>query len=396
MPTELEELVDFISHGNTQIRQLAVENLVPYSTAQPAIFKTNQLLPIKDLKLLVRDYKEIAKDAITILINLSSDPEIRENLASDNEFINSLLNRLTNPKEPNANLLSILLANLGKSDSLKSLLTLTRPIPQPLSTTSQSSNNNTLAISQLLDIFVRGASGSYNPDADFDYLAYLFADLAKHVEGRRYFLTKQDYDGVIPLTKLTVFTEHVSDVRRRGVASTIKNVAFEVDSHGAFLAEEEINILPYLLLPIMGNEEYDEDDMDGMLPDLQLLPPDKERDSEPGIIQTHVESLMLLTTTREGRDVLREVKVYPIIRETHLRVEDDGVREACERLVQVLMRDEEGEEKVDQGMTALSRDVKKPQVQSKPFGGAGNWASAEKEDKKQDSDDDDDDKIVEV
>jgi hypothetical protein len=35
----------------------AVENLVPYSLSQPAIFKTNQLLPIKDLKLLVRDYK---------------------------------------------------------------------------------------------------------------------------------------------------------------------------------------------------------------------------------------------------------------------------------------------------------------------------------------------------
>jgi hypothetical protein len=35
----------------------AVENLVPYSLSQPAIFKTNQLQPITDLKLLVRDYK---------------------------------------------------------------------------------------------------------------------------------------------------------------------------------------------------------------------------------------------------------------------------------------------------------------------------------------------------
>ena len=35
----------------------AVEALVPYSLSQPAIFKTNELLPVKDLKLLVRDYK---------------------------------------------------------------------------------------------------------------------------------------------------------------------------------------------------------------------------------------------------------------------------------------------------------------------------------------------------
>jgi hypothetical protein len=50
------QLVDFIHHGNTPIRQLAVENLVPYSLSQPSIFKKDQLLPIRDLKLLVRDY----------------------------------------------------------------------------------------------------------------------------------------------------------------------------------------------------------------------------------------------------------------------------------------------------------------------------------------------------
>ena len=35
---------------------LAAQNLVPYSEKEPAIFKTNQLTPIKDLKLLIRDY----------------------------------------------------------------------------------------------------------------------------------------------------------------------------------------------------------------------------------------------------------------------------------------------------------------------------------------------------
>ena len=191
-----------------------------------------------------------------------------------------------------------------------------------------------------------------------------------------------------------MFTEHKSDVRRKGVASTIKNVAFEIDSHGDLIGEDEINILPYLLLPIMGNDEYDEEDMLDMLPDLQLLPPDKERDSDPTIMQTHIETLMLLTTTRMGRDVLRNIKVYPIIRETHLRVENDDVREMCERLVQVLMRDEEGEEKPMPNMRMLQRpDSNVP----KPFGRIGNgdssgsWAIQSAKD-----DDDDDDKIVEV
>ncbi|KAK3364855.1 hypothetical protein B0T24DRAFT_683495 [Lasiosphaeria ovina] len=45
---------------------------------------------------------------------------------------------------------------------------------------------------------------------DFDYLTYLFADIAKHSEIRYYFVTKQSYDDVIPLNKIKVFTEHTS------------------------------------------------------------------------------------------------------------------------------------------------------------------------------------------
>jgi len=280
----------------------------------------------------------------------------------------------------------MLLANLAKYDELKDIITIERPAPKELA-----SNNR--AIDQLLDLFVKGADGTYNKEANYDYLSYLFADLAKHEEGRQYFLTRQEYDNVVPLTKLIVFTEHKSDIRRKGVASTIKNVAFEIDSHSEFLDEDEINILPYLLLPITGNEEYDEEDTMDMLPDLQLLPPDKKRDPDPSIIQTHIETLMLLTTTRMGRDKLREIKVYPIIRETHLHVENEDVREACERLVQVLMRDEEGEEKVDAGMTALSRDVKKEFKHPQARGGGGSWAKVEPEEEEED---DDDDKIVEV
>lgn len=77
--------------------------------------------------------------------------------------------------------------------------------------------------------------------------------------------------------------------------------------------------------------------MEGMPEDLQLLPPDKERDSDRSIIVTHLESILLLTTTRFGRDYLRASKVYPIIRETHLALgpENDDVEAACDRVVQV-------------------------------------------------------------
>ncbi|KAG9723143.1 hypothetical protein KCU73_g13785, partial [Aureobasidium melanogenum] len=123
MPTELEELVEFLHHGNTQIRQIAAENLVGFSTAQPSLFKYQDLTPIKDMKLLVRDYPPIAKNVLTILVNISSDEQILNSLAQDDQFLETLYSRITNAKEENADEMAMLLANLTKHEHLKTLLT---------------------------------------------------------------------------------------------------------------------------------------------------------------------------------------------------------------------------------------------------------------------------------
>jgi hypothetical protein len=238
----------------------------------------------------------------------------------------------------------MLLANLAKSDSVTKLLSLKREVPKPLSTSP-------IGIDQLLDCFVKGAEGSYNKKADYDYLSYLFADLAKHEAGRKHFLTprKEDQD-IVPLTKLVVFTEHKSTIRRRGVANTIKNACFDTHAHSNLLADQSdggVGLLPYILLPLMGSEEYSDEDTEGMLDEVQLLDPDKEREKQADIITTHLDTLLLLTTTADGRKRLREVKVYPIIRELHAHVEDEDVRAGCDRLVQVLMRGEPGDKDED-------------------------------------------------
>lgn len=289
---------------------------------------------MKHLKFLVRDIAKIAEHALTILINLTGDQEILEFVATDEKFLEMVFSHIVHPEEPNADLLAMLLANLSKYEGSKAFFHRKQEAPSQLGSDDR-------VINQLMDLFVKGQDGAYNKKADFDYLAYVFADLAKHAEIRQYFLAEQTYDNVIPLTKLKVFTEHKSDIRRKGVANTIKNAAFEIPAHPSFLSEEGIDILPYILLPITGNEEYDVDDSMDMLPDLQLLPPDKKRDPDTANIQAHVETLTLLTSTLEGRELMRKVKVYPIIRETHMRVNDEAVQEACDRLVQVLMRDEE-------------------------------------------------------
>jgi len=66
----------------------------------------------------------------------------------------------------------MLLANMAKSDDMQRILKLTRDVPKELSTSKW-------AMDQLLDCFVKGAEGRYNKHADYDYLSYFFADLAK-------------------------------------------------------------------------------------------------------------------------------------------------------------------------------------------------------------------------
>jgi hypothetical protein len=74
---------------------IAAEHLVGYSQSDIPLFKRNQLEPVKDLKLLVKDYAPIAKNAFTILINISSDAEVLKSLAKDDALLETLLSRIT-------------------------------------------------------------------------------------------------------------------------------------------------------------------------------------------------------------------------------------------------------------------------------------------------------------
>lgn len=77
-----------------------------------------------------------------------------------------------------------------------------------------------------------------------------------------------------PLSKLLAFTDHPNIIRRGGVASTIKNCAFDTSNHEILLLSEKstiredacgentptgVNVLPAVLLPLAGPEELDLD-----------------------------------------------------------------------------------------------------------------------------------------
>ena len=87
--------------------------------------------------------------------------------------------------------------------------------------------------------------------------------------------------------------------------------------------------------------------MDALPEVCQYLGNEHVRETDVDVLNIHLETLFLLSTRGggEGKRLVKEMGTYPVVRELHLEVEDEGVRRGCERLVDVIMGDEGGHEK---------------------------------------------------
>ncbi|XP_013919483.1 PREDICTED: protein HGH1 homolog [Thamnophis sirtalis] len=155
-------------------------------------------------------------------------------------------------------------------------------------------------------------------------------------EARRALL---DRSGCVVQKLLPFVQDAGSALRRRGVARTLRNCCFD-HRHHEWLLSEQVDLLPFLLLPLAGPEEFPEDEMERLPLDLQYLPAEKQREPEADIRKTLLETLLLLTATKPGRLLVRERGTYFVLRELHKWEGDGGVRAACEKLIQVLIGDE--------------------------------------------------------
>ena len=87
--------------------------------------------------------------------------------------------------------------------------------------------------------------------------------------------------------------------------------------------------------------------MNALPEECQYLTEDHRQEKDQEILKTHLETLLLLATRGGsiGRELVQKGGTYPIIRELHLQADDsEAVRRGCERLVDVIMSEEEGNE----------------------------------------------------
>jgi hypothetical protein len=133
-------------------------------------------------------------------------------------------------------------------------------------------------------------------------------------------------------------------VRRQGCVGAIRTCLFDADVHWWMLNEAGI-LYPILHPLVVATAAFDEKDKDGMDPRLWLAAEDKNKKYEPdvGVRKMLLECLVLLCQSKPNRNVLRNARVYPIVRDLDLEQDDDGISEVILDIVNFLMRDEEGE-----------------------------------------------------
>lgn len=411
MDTQLQELLQFLHDRNPQVRQIALENLLgqtPAGSPHRDIFfksgnsknglKDSELC--RDLKLLCRDQLAIAHDAFRALVNLTDSPLWIASL-SDESFLGFLVSYILHPPSILADLAAMLLSNITSLQSVCSTLlslkvtiivdpllsyryypTQSRSGTSPSPSLSTSDSKEMLALPFLLDAFAASAKvegSELTKDAgarkgSLHFLSGVFANLSVTPNGRLFFLTPESIDPLesssqleYPIVKLTPFTEHRDAIRRGGVVSVIKNCCFHAPAHKALLSTEDeqvsvspskieasgVNILPAILLPLAGPEELDLEEQEKLPAVLQFLPPTKKREPDSALRLAHIESLLLLCTTRWGRDYLRNNGTYEIIRVLHETEAVEKVSEHVERLVNLLKRDESDETTNDGDITTI-------------------------------------------
>ncbi|KAK7060767.1 Protein hgh1 [Paramarasmius palmivorus] len=420
MEAQLKELLPFLRDKNPQ------EDFF-LGPIKRWITKACENDVIRDLKLLCRDQLAIAHDAFKALVNLSDAPILVSSL-SEPSFLNFLISYIINPQSILADLASMLLSNLTASSSACATLlsmksrsgSCTAPVPFP-----GGDEREVLALPLLLDAFAQGAQIDEIQDlskrprkATLHFLGSVFGNLTSSPAGREFFLTPRPSDPIAansdleyPLAKIVSFTEHKNTIRRGGVASTIKNCSFNARAHKAILSPETervavspskvtapgIGALPYILLPLAGPEEFDLEDQEKLHPSLQLLPPDKTREPDSALRLTFVETLLLLSHTRWGRDFLRANGVYEIIRAAHEAETVDKISEHLERLVMLIKGDEPAQGPTEEEEFELATSRNRLELEDNP----SSQATADEEDGPSigslvADDDDDDDRIEEV
>lgn len=322
MTNALDELLDFLKpEARLDLKAIAVDNLLGLSGSEEGaqtLIKNSDIIR-SVLSLTSDNSDEIAKSALCLFVNLTATEIAAKELFKLNEnCVKTFIGYVLDPQKKNADAACMILSNITRLENeLETCVDIILP-----------------RLNEILNVFID--IGYNKKNSNLDYLAPMFSNLSRSPRVREWLTNKDN----LSLLKLLPFCNYQqSAIRRGGVIGTIRNLSFSTEYHDLLLSPE-VDLLTYILNPLMGNDEYNDEEMDQLPIDLQYLPREKQRDPDVDIRKMIIEILNRLCTKRNCREILRNNGVYYVLREYHKWEKDANVLLACENVVDILIRKE--------------------------------------------------------
>lgn len=299
------------------MQKLAVGLLAGLSVDNPdalAVISSNPSKYVSALFSKLSDRPEVAALAWDALINLACDSKVSCHLFD--RHLEKILSCITSKTLIFAEAATKLLANMTKH--------------------AEARPDSAQLLSELLPIYLAGPR--HNRHTDYEFLSSVLADLTNLRAGRLYFV-----EDLSRLASILQDLHSLSVIRRGGVASIIKNCLFETDFHASILGKELDD--DFIITTLAGRlldprSKLTEQERERLPVELQLL---DNLQSEPDTVirSIIIECLIILATTKRGRDTIRAKEIYPILREWHILEPVSEMKLLVEKMVELLIRDEE-------------------------------------------------------
>ncbi|CAH2083702.1 unnamed protein product [Euphydryas editha] len=324
----LDEMVQFLQpEARIDLKHISIDHLLGLSGSEDGIqtLLKNKKIIESIIELRNDKVREIAKNALFLLVNLSANAKgvselLKYKTYNNKNVIEIFIGYVMDQEKQDADAVCMILSNMTRPENSVELC-VDYFMPH---------------LNDLLNIFV---NTNYNKKGSkLHYLSPMFSNLSCSPRIRKWLTEENPH---VPLLKLLPFCNYEESVIRRGGAiGTVRNLSFDTDYH-EFLLRNDIDLLTYLLLPLMGNEEYPDDEMDKLPIALQYLPKEKKRDADVDIRKMIIETLNKLCAKRKSREILRDNGVYYVLREYHKWEKDPNALLACENVVDILIQKED-------------------------------------------------------
>ena len=340
---ELKEVVGFLRHRNPAVQQESCRILTQLCASPSTLASLASLDVVPALLPITSSPPPVQSSALTLLLVLSTSDPLLPFLLS-HPTISTLIELLrTSPSPPPPSTLP----------ALQLLVNLTRTEPGAQQLMQEGTPLEGLHMRRLLSWFLLPPFAG-DP---YQHVASLLLNVSQLPSGRRWLMAASTG----ALVGLPRYIVDGGEVRQRDVLTMFRNLFLESASH-PLLLQPVHRVLENVLLLLAGEGEVREEERDGFFPSvLRAMTPSHPRHPDASIRRLCLEVITLCAREKQSRAVLKQRRVYPVLRELHrvLEQSERGDKELDDALYDIvayfiLPEDEEAAEEQRRAREAKS------------------------------------------